>query len=135
MEDKKKYKQLLKNFFNSDFKIESKLSLKEKLETSNNNERLDLIVAKNKIEELILSYLQEVYSSYISAKEISFLLGAGKNIAYEEEDILVYVKISKARKKFIPKSLLNLIRIKNCHEIVLKNLIFLIEKRRNNINI
>lgn len=135
MKNEKINNQSLKKFFNNDFKIESKISLKEKLETSNNKERLNLIVAENKIEELILSYLQEVYSSYISAKEISFLLGAGKNVAYEEEDILVYVKTSKVRKKFIPKSLLNLIRIKNCHEIVLKNLLLLIERRKNNINI
>ena len=97
--------------------------------------RLELIKAKNEIEVKILELLKEIYSEYITAKDISFLLSAGKNIAYEEEDSLVFMKISNKRKVFVAKSLLNLIRIKNCHEVVLKNLMYLKEERKNTLGI
>lgn len=97
--------------------------------------RVEVIVAENRIEEEILKLLKEIYCEFISAKDISFLLSAGKNIAYEEEDLLIFMKISEARKKFIAKSLLNLIRIKNCHEVVLKNLLHLIKERKAKLGI
>lgn len=97
--------------------------------------KLDLIKAENKIEKEILEHLKELYPKYISAKEISFLLSAGKNIAYDEEYLLIYIRISNARKKIVTKSLLNLIRERNCHEVVLKNLVYLIEKRKERLGI
>ncbi len=97
--------------------------------------KLELIIAENEIEVKILEFMREIYSKYITAKEISILLSAGKNIAYEEEDLLVFIRISSTRKLFVAKSLLNLIRIKNCHEVVLKNLVHLIEERKRNFGI
>lgn len=54
--------------------------------------RLDSIKAENKIEEEILECIKEIYPKYISAKEVSFLLSAGKNIAYEEELFINFYK-------------------------------------------
>lgn len=126
------YKQSLKEHLNNKFKRNRK-ALLFKLLSNNDKAILDLIVAENKVEELILSLLKEIYPTYINAKDISFLLSAGKNIAYEEEYILICIKVSKARKKFLTKSLLPLIRIRNCHEVVLKNLIYLIENKKRKI--
>ena len=97
--------------------------------------RVDVIIAKNKIEEEILKFLKEIYCEFISAKDISFLLSAGKNIAYEEEDLLIFMRISRFRKTFVAKSLLILIRVKNCHEVVLKNLLYLIKERKRKLGI
>lgn len=97
--------------------------------------RLDLIKAENKIEEEILECMKEIYPKYISAKEVSFLLSAGKNIAYEEEYLLIFIRISSTRKKIVAKSLLILIREKNYHEVVLNNLMYLIKERKEKLGI
>lgn len=129
----KNYKNSLKGVIKKKIKKNKKVFLKKIL--YEDQRRVEVIVAENRIEEEILRLLKEIYCEFISAKDISFLLNAGKNIAYEEEDLLIFMRISKARKKFIAKSLLNLIRIKNCHEVVLKNLLHLIKERKAKLGI
>ena len=133
MKVEKNYKKLSEEVKNKKINKRKKVFIKKLL--YEDQRRVDVIIAKNKIEEEILKFLKEIYCEFISAKDISFLLSAGKNIAYEEEDLLIFMRISKSRKTFIAKSLLILIRVKNCHEVVLKNLLYLIKERKRKLGI
>lgn len=81
------------------------------------------LVPKNRDEEMIFELLDELYPESMTAKEIYEIFGKNKNIAYEWDDLLIYVVVKKNLKRFISRSLIRLIRMKHAHELALEKLI------------
>lgn len=90
---------------------------------------LNSITIENEDEARILNLLNEMYPKVITAKEIYSLFGKNKNIAYEYDEILLYVTVGRWKKLFITKSLIRLIRVKHAHDLILASLIKQKEER------